>query len=52
MQWHKDWESLIEEVKKASEIVAKEKKLDLIVLNNVVNYGGVDVTDDVTKKLK
>lgn len=52
MQWQKDWESLIEEVKKASEIVAKEKKLDLIVLNNVVNYGGVDVTDDVTKKLK
>ncbi|MDL2280598.1 OmpH family outer membrane protein [Selenomonadales bacterium OttesenSCG-928-I06] len=41
-----------ETVKSAIEQVSKEKKIDVILFKEVVAHGGVDVTEDVLKKLQ
>lgn len=48
-----DFESQIDSsIKKAMEDVSKEKKLGVILYKNSVAQGGVDVTDDVIKKMQ
>lgn len=48
-------ENFVEETRNASKEVAKEKKLDLIIINSslspIIEFGGTDVTEDVRKKL-
>lgn len=39
-------------IRQAAEQVAKEKNLALIVLKDSIAFGGIDVTDDVIKKMK
>ena len=43
---------LNDSVKKAVEEVSKEKKMDIIIYKDVVVNGGVDITDDVIKKMQ
>ncbi len=53
MKLKQDFEAQIEEqTKKVLEEVAKEKKLGAVIYKNGMAWGGVDVTEDVLKKLQ
>lgn len=43
---------IFEQIDAAIKAVAEAKKLEVIFDNRSVHYGGIDVTDDVIKKLK
>jgi Skp family chaperone for outer membrane proteins len=55
-KWDKLKRELRDEIKAAAAQVAKDKKLDIILDNGatspIIEYGGVDVTNDVVKVLK
>ena len=52
-QMKQEFESQIEnETRKVLEEIAKEKKLGAVVYKNGMAWGGIDVTDDVLKKLQ
>ncbi|MFH0802832.1 MAG: hypothetical protein V2A78_10675 [bacterium] len=51
-RWQKVNEVLKEEVKESVQAVAREKKLNLVIVNSGVEYGGLDITEDVLKSLK
>ena len=53
MQMKQEFEAQIEtQTKKVLEEVAKEKKLGAVLYKEVVPQGGVDITDEVIKKMK
>ena len=53
MKLKQEFESQIEmQTKKVLEEVAKEKKLGAVIYKNGMAWGGIDVTDDVLKKLQ
>ncbi len=53
MKMKQDFEAQIEaQTKKVLEEVAKEKKLGAVIYKNGMAWGGVDVTEDVLKKLQ
>ncbi len=53
MKLKQEFEAQIEEqTKKVLEEVAKEKKLGAVIYKNGMAWGGVDVTEDVLKKLQ
>ena len=53
MKLKQEFEGQIElQTKKILEEVAKEKKLGAIIYKNGMAWGGIDVTDDVLKKLQ
>ena len=53
MQMKQEFETQIEtQTKKVLEEVAKEKKLGAVIYKNGMAWGGVDVTEDVLKKLQ
>jgi len=53
MKMKQEFESQIEEqTKKVLEEVAKEKKLGAVIYKNGMAWGGIDVTEDVLKKLQ
>ena len=52
-QMKQEFEAQIEaDTKKALEEIAKEKKLGAVVYKNGMAWGGIDVTEDVLKKLQ
>lgn|GEM_PF-5271776 len=51
-RWQKVNEVLKEEVKESVQAVAREKRLNLVIVNSGVEYGGLDITEDVLKSLK
>ena len=52
-QMKQEFESQIEaQTKKVLEEIAKEKKLGAVVYKNGMAWGGIDVTDEVLKKLQ
>lgn len=51
-RWQKVNEVLKEEVKESVQAVAREKGLHLVIINSGVEYGGLDITEDVLKSLK
>lgn len=55
-KWDKLKAELRDEIRAAASQVAKEKKLDIILDNGsnspVIEYGGVEITNDVVKALK
>ena len=53
MKMKQEFEAQIEtQTKKVLEEVAKEKKLGAVIYKNGMAWGGVDVTEDVLKKLQ
>ena len=53
MKLKQEFEAQIEtQTKKVLEEVAKEKKLGAVIYKNGMAWGGIDVTDDVLKKLQ
>ena len=53
MKLKQEFESQIEmQTKKVLEEVAKEKKLGAVIYKNGMAWGGIDVTDEVLKKLQ
>lgn len=53
MQMKQEFEAQIEaQTKKVLEEVAKEKKLGAVIYKNGMAWGGIDVTEDVLKKLQ
>ena len=53
MKMKQEFETQIEtQTKKVLEEVAKEKKLGAVIYKNGMAWGGVDVTEDVLKKLQ
>ena len=53
MKMKQEFEAQIEtQTKKVLEEVAKEKKLGAVIYKNGMAWGGVDVTDEVLKKLQ
>ena len=53
MKLKQEFEAQIEEqTKKVLEEVAKEKKLGAVIYKNGMAWGGIDVTEDVLKKLQ
>ena len=53
MKLKQDFEMQIEtQTKKVLEEVAKEKKLGAVIYKNGMAWGGIDVTEDVLKKLQ
>ena len=53
MKMKQEFEAQIEtQTKKVLEEVAKEKKLGAVIYKNGMAWGGVDITDDVLKKLQ
>jgi hypothetical protein len=50
-QWQKVNELLKEEVREAVQSVAREKGLHLVIIASGVEYGGLDVSDEVLKSL-
>ena len=53
MKLKQEFESQIEmQTKKVLEEVAKEKKLGAVIYKNGMAWGGIDVTEDVLKKLQ
>ena len=53
MKMKQEFEAQIEaQTKKVLEEVAKEKKLGAVIYKNGMAWGGVDVTEDVMKKLQ
>ena len=53
MKLKQEFEAQIEtQTKKVLEEVAKEKKLGAVIYKNGMAWGGVDITDDVLKKLQ
>lgn len=51
-KWQKIGKELSEEIRKAAELAAKKKKINLIVVGSVVEYGGEDITEDVKTYLR
>ncbi len=55
-KWNKIKQDVRDEIRIATTEVAKEKKMDLVLDNTtsspVIEYGGVDITDDIIKRLK
>lgn len=51
-KWQKVGKELSEEIRKAAETTAKKEKLDLVIINTVVEYGGKDVTEFVKSHLR
>jgi outer membrane protein len=51
-RWQKVNDVLKEEVKESVQAVAREKGLHLVIVNSGVEYGGLDITEDVLKSLK
>ena len=55
-EWNKKKEELRDDIREAAKVVAREKKLDMILDNSssapVIEYGGKDVTNDVLKAVK
>ena len=53
LKMKQEFETQIEAASKAAmEEVSKEKKLDIIVVKTSAPYGGIDVTEDVLKKMQ
>ncbi len=53
MQMKQEFESKIQlQIQKILEEIAKEKKLGAVIYKNGMAWGGVDITDDVLKKLQ
>lgn len=53
MKMKQDFESKIQlQIQKILEDVAKEKKLGAVIYKNGMAWGGIDITDDVLKKLQ
>lgn len=53
LQFRQGLETQMEDsLKQATEQVAKEKKLKMVVYKEAVGYGGTDVTQDVINKMK
>lgn len=51
-KWQKVKEQLTDEARGAAIAVAKTKKLQMVVVNSGVEFGGEDITEDVLKLLK
>lgn len=53
MQMKQEFESKIQmQIQKILEEVAKEKKLGAVIYKNGMAWGGIDITEDVLKKLQ
>ena len=53
MQMKQEFETKIQQqIQKILEDVAKEKKLGAVIYKNGMAWGGIDITDDVLKKLQ
>ena len=53
MQLKQEFEAKIQaQIQKVLEEVAKEKKLGAVIYKNGMAWGGIDVTDEVLKKLQ
>ena len=53
MKLKQEYESKIQlQIQKILEEIAKEKKLGAVIYKNGMAWGGVDITDDVLKKLQ
>ena len=53
MKLKQEYESKIQlQIQKILEEIAKEKKLGAVIYKNGMAWGGIDVTDDVLKKLQ
>ena len=53
MKMKQEYEAKIQaQIQKALEDIAKEKKLGAVIYKNGMAWGGVDVTEDVLKKLQ
>lgn len=53
MQMKQEFEAKIQQqIQKILEEIAKEKKLGAVIYKNGMAWGGVDITDDVLKKLQ
>lgn len=55
-KWDKIKKDVRDEIRSKTAEIAKEKKLDLVLDNTsstpVIEYGGVNITDDIVKRLK
>lgn len=53
MKLKQEYEGTIQlQIQKILEEIAKEKKLGAVIYKNGMAWGGIDITDDVLKKLK